>query len=502
MANDPKIDIRISTTADTAGATQAEKAVEGVADATQAAADAERDLNKARQEGRGFGGMLDGTTPRTDEQAAANERQKKSVEELTTATDDLRESEEKLEEVSEQSAQAADVRMIKKVALAQALNLAAGAAAEMGEKIRGASRDLQDLDPASAAKLDNVASGFDAVSHSARGAAAGMVLLGPPGAVIGAVVAPALGALGKEIEGAYQAFLNLKEIEQIAADLPAKMLAVKRATMVREQVESWKALVDEMGKAAAEADSFDRIDSALRRSNERFAENQLRTAEAGGDESQIESAQAALNLLREQNAQAEQSAATAAAQRAVEIALREFEGATKAMVLAYDPEGSKESIAEQERLGVEIKRYREALEVAERRLRETQAIGGIEGETRQDIRQTDAAIEIVRVGQDVTQAARDAIEQIKNNASSEGRAPLAQESETISRIEALAAQDNPSAERLLGILQSLGNTLTAKDENLQTAVEGMIRNVDAVVTRYDAMTSRISDLEERINQTQ
>jgi hypothetical protein len=501
MANGKNIEIRIAAT----GADQAAREVEKIPDAIKEVTEAQQELNEARQEAKGFGGMLDGTTPRTDERAASNEREKKSVEELTTATDDLRESTDKLEEVNEQAAQASDVRTIKKVALAQVLNLAAGAAAEMGEKIRGAAEDLRAFDPDSSAKLATVASGFDAVSSSARGAAIGMVALGPPGAAIGAIVAPAFGELSKEVQGAYESFLNLKEIEQIAADLPARMEAVRRATLVREQVDSWKSLVNEMRSAGAEADSLARVDAVLRRSNERFAENDLRRAEAIGDTDQVASAEAALKLLREQNALAEQTASTAAAQRAVETASTEFFGAMKALTLTYQQEATKETAAEQARLAEEVAKYRVALQEAERRLRETQAIGGIESETRQNDRQADAAIEIVRVGEDVTRAALDAIEQIKNTAASEGRAPSAIESETIGRIQGLVNDTTPDAQQggqLAGILQTLSNNITAKDENLQTAVDGMIRNVGSIADRYENIINRVESLEDRINQLQ
>jgi uncharacterized phage infection (PIP) family protein YhgE len=470
-----------------------------IAKATREAADATREAAASANEApRGFAGQLDGTTPRADDTNGIDAK-KEAVEDLTEAVDGLRTAEVERTENAESGSMQDDVRRIKTLQYAQVLGMAAQGVGQLAGALRGMAQDFETLDPEMARQINGVAEGLENVSAMASGAAAGAVF-GPWGAAVGAGV----GLVTSELNRAYEAYLNVKQIEQIGATLPAQFERVKRTLAVREQVDSWEDLVSAMRDAAAEADSQARIDAALRRSNERFAENALRRAQTGGDETQIRAAEDQLNQVRLTNAQADQTAALTAAQRAAEIAASDLANAQKALVLSYNrtDADSQQARAEQAQLSAQIKRYSDTLAAAERALRETQSIGTIERETRVDDGRTQA---IADVSVEITRAALDAIAQIQANAAAQGRAPSALEGESINRIQALVDDTTPDAQQgsqLAGILQTLSNNITAKDTLLQNGLEQLLRTVDRVASRYEAIINRITSLEERINQLQ
>lgn len=115
-----------------------------------------------------------------------------------------------------------------------------------------------------------------------------------------------------------------------------------------------------------------------------------------------------------------------------------------------------------------------------------------------------ATQEIGKVGADVTQAARDAIAAIVNNATSQGRAPNPIEQEAINRAQQLLNDTTPDAEQggqLAGILQSLANNLNAKDAILAGGVEQLIGTTRALANKYKALADRIEDVAGQVNQT-
>jgi hypothetical protein len=114
-----------------------------------------------------------------------------------------------------------------------------------------------------------------------------------------------------------------------------------------------------------------------------------------------------------------------------------------------------------------------------------------------------ATEEIGRVGQDVTQAARDAIAAILANAAQQGRAPNAGEQEAIGRAQQLLTDTTPDAQQgsqLAGLLQSLGNNLSAKDAVLSSGINQIITTTKGLATKYQGLADRLSDLQNQVNQ--
>lgn len=111
--------------------------------------------------------------------------------------------------------------------------------------------------------------------------------------------------------------------------------------------------------------------------------------------------------------------------------------------------------------------------------------------------------EIGRVGQDVTQAARDAIKAIEDNARTQGRGVNAGEQESIERARKLLNDTTPDAQQggqLAGILQSLANNLTAKDQILSNGLNNLISTTKSLASKYEGLADRINDLQNQVNQ--
>lgn len=111
--------------------------------------------------------------------------------------------------------------------------------------------------------------------------------------------------------------------------------------------------------------------------------------------------------------------------------------------------------------------------------------------------------EIGRVGQDVTQAARDAIASILTNAQQQGREPNATEQEALGRAQKLLTDTTPDAQQggqLAGVLQSLANNLTAKDQILSNGLNNLINTAKSLATKYEGLADRIKALQNQVNQ--
>jgi hypothetical protein len=111
--------------------------------------------------------------------------------------------------------------------------------------------------------------------------------------------------------------------------------------------------------------------------------------------------------------------------------------------------------------------------------------------------------EIGRVGQDVTQAARDAIKAIEDNARTQGRGVNAGEQESIERARRLLNDTTPDAQQggqLAGILQSLANNLTAKDQVLSNGINNIINVAKSLASKYQGLADRITDVQNQVNQ--
>lgn len=318
---DKNIEIGIKTTADTTGAVAAETALEKVSEQTE----------KINQE----------EAKRATEQRAAD--------------------------------QAADVRRIKTIQIAQVMGQVGQATAAAAGSLRDFARDLEKIDPDLAGDVEGVAGGFDAVAASAQGAAAGMFLLGPPGALIGAVVAPALGKLKEEALGAVESFAKLKEIEKIAEGLPARFEAVKQSLLVEQQSKSWQALLEKIGETQKEAESLARVAQARRDLEEFQAAQQVALAKAGGGD--VAGAEENLRSVQAANFDAAQAEKIRTAEDALVKAQTEY--AISQGLAARDAAKNSE---EQQRMAEDIAKYRAALAEATRKLSETREITAIEGE--------------------------------------------------------------------------------------------------------------------------
>ncbi len=315
------IDINIKTTADTSGAKETEKAIKGVSSEVE-------DLNDANQ---------------------------KAAEEQRNAE------------------QAADVRRIKTLALAKAIQEVSALTEKASAAAHEYAKELGAVDPAGGREVEKIAEGLDLVSASANGAAAGMAALGPPGAVIGAVIAPALAKLKDEATGAFESFRKLKEIEAIGESLPAVFERIKKEMMVKAQAQSWQELIDRMNEAEKQAASLSRIGKAQRDLDESLAKQNLDLAKAGGGD--VAGAEKELTRIQGVNFSADQSETFRAANEAWNRASMEY---MDQLILVQNSAG--ETNLEQLKLANQLRKTREALEDAERKYVETREIGPIEAQ--------------------------------------------------------------------------------------------------------------------------
>jgi hypothetical protein len=141
-----------------------------------------------------------------------------------------------------------------------------------------------------------------------------------------------------------------------------------------------------------------------------------------------------------------------------------------------------------------------AMEEASRALLQLRETQSVERDGEAGIKAAEA---IGQVGQDVTQAAKDAIAAIAANASSQGRALNPAEQEAIGRAQQLVADTTPDAQQgsqLASILQSLSNNLTAKDQVLSSGIDRIINTTKNLATKYQGLADKIKDLESRVNQ--
>jgi hypothetical protein len=140
-------------------------------------------------------------------------------------------------------------------------------------------------------------------------------------------------------------------------------------------------------------------------------------------------------------------------------------------------------------------------------LKRTQAV---ETKLGGEIKATD---EIAKTGQKVTDAAKRAIDAIKNEAAKTGenvtprRGFPGQEtpkSGAIAAIEDLLKDATPDAEqgaRLIEILRSLQNGLNQKDATLTSGIESLIAITNGQVDAYKALKTRVEALESKANQS-
>jgi hypothetical protein len=128
--------------------------------------------------------------------------------------------------------------------------------------------------------------------------------------------------------------------------------------------------------------------------------------------------------------------------------------------------------------------------------------------SQQDIARTSeveikATEEIGKVGQDISQLAREAIAAIQANAAGQGRGINLGEAEAIGRAQQLLNDSTPDAQQgsqLAGILQSLSNNLNAKDAVLSNGINQIISATKQLATKYQGLADRIAELQTQVNQ--
>jgi len=106
-------------------------------------------------------------------------------------------------------------------------------------------------------------------------------------------------------------------------------------------------------------------------------------------------------------------------------------------------------------------------------------------------------------GEAITEAARAAMDAIRQNAADQGRGTNPMEQEALGAAQRLLDDNTPDAQQggqLSSILQTLANTLNAKDAKLATSVDGMIRNTKAAISKYESLQKEVEALENRIRQ--
>ena len=110
---------------------------------------------------------------------------------------------------------------------------------------------------------------------------------------------------------------------------------------------------------------------------------------------------------------------------------------------------------------------------------------------------------IGQVGADVTQAAKDAIAQITNNASGQGRSVNPQEQESINTIQGIITDATPDAQQggqLSTVLALLNVTIAAKDAALSTGVEALLATTRALTKKYEDLSAKVADAQEKVKQ--
>ena len=229
MANDgKKFDIEIGTSADTAGLEQVKRELEAVqqagkeaanpmADGSQLAAGAERAAEGTRKVEEALQDTREAAADVADEVEKIGEK----VGEVSEAADDAEPKFDKL--INIQRAQVA-------AQIAQVLGQAATA-------LRGMAANLGEVGKDNGRTLGNVATGLDAVSAAAGGAAQGFAVGGPFGAAVGGLIGLLSVPLKNAITGTIDDLKALKQSELDAAAAAKKYeeAVVEKSRRVRAE---------------------------------------------------------------------------------------------------------------------------------------------------------------------------------------------------------------------------------------------------------------------------
>lgn len=270
------------------------------------------------------------------------------------------------EEQERAKEQANNVSQIRNQTIAQSIDKVGQYATQAASGVRDLAAEIAKVDPQMAKNAEKVAAGFDGVATSAQGAAMGMAALGPPGAAIGAVVAPAIGALGGELRAAAESALALENALQVAAGMPDRIAKAAKAITVSEQIESWKILVAEIRDAGKEAENLSKIATARRGLEEYRAQAEIEIAKAGGGN--VAAAESNLRSIQASNLRA-------ANDEKIQTAVNQYEAARLEYFNAQSLATADRDTLNQEQRGMveNIRKYRETLDQTIRELEAARA---------------------------------------------------------------------------------------------------------------------------------
>jgi hypothetical protein len=283
---DKEYNIKVGSTADTTGIEQAEQAIQQVEASTAAVSGA------AEQASRGFGGMLDGTTPRLDEATEA-------AAELEQGLEAIR---EKVAEVTEETEAAAEqssdldenVRQITRAQKAQALAQIAGEVGKIANRFREAAAEVEEFDQAAAASMRQTADRIEKVTGAVSTLALGFAVGGPLGAGV-AALGLSINALLDAFQAAEVAAIKSAAAQKQAMEDAAE--ATRKASAAEKERQSLFASLDIVTTMERELAGIQNANSELERQvsllrTKRGLENEVLQAQDRANLAEVDRAEA------------------------------------------------------------------------------------------------------------------------------------------------------------------------------------------------------------------
>ncbi|MFU8894001.1 MAG: hypothetical protein ACNA8L_10270 [Luteolibacter sp.] len=408
-------------------------------------------------------------------------------------------AEELLEQQRKQSDVSNDVRQIKRLAFARAMNVIGQATRAAAANLREYAKEIEGLDDDTAEKIEGVAKGFDMVGQSVNAASAGMVIAGPKGAAAAAILAPAWGLFADELDRAVRASAQLKQLENVGATLEQRLQRGFLAKAAQDAEKAWADLRREMEATRKEAESINRIAEAERNLQERRAAQALQRAEARGEG--VDAARANLENIQERNLTARQDEEMSMAFRQAEDAMREL---SRTLVRNREIEAlvkaekavtggtTEEAIARTiniSKLEEELKKNEESLadlraaaDDAKRALDEKSRLLSVERELFLDNRENTGALEQIQRTKAAEGGSVDAINEFAEGVEQTGKANRAVRA-GVELIKSFAADNELSAEeleRLPPILDRINNEVR---DTLPEALD-LLNNVRSQIDEF------------------
>lgn len=162
------------------------------------------------------------------------------------------------------------------------------------------------------------------------------------------------------------------------------------------------------------------------------------------------------------------------------------------------------------KLNTDITGAKTALDAANTKLTDTTSAVEVGAETINAELTRKTTVEIVSLkkagletGKTVTDAAKDAIKAVEDEAAKQGRDMNLPEQEAVGRIQKLIADtvpDSAQGGQLQSLIQGLANNITAKDSALAGGLDRLISLVGRQTTQYTVLLGKIADLEAKQKQ--